>query len=69
MQVKGKERAGEAQPTRRQLLAALNSALETVVWMSGSDDFAPGGKAHAGWSKALPKVMKALAVAAKAEGR
>ena len=33
-------------------------ALGTVQWMSGSNDFAPGGKAHKGYVKAMAEGEK-----------
>jgi hypothetical protein len=41
------------------LRRALNRALETVYWMSGSPDFGPGGCAHEGWIKARADVRYA----------
>jgi hypothetical protein len=35
----------------KQEVRALRAAVQ---WMSGSTDFAPGGKAHEGWLKILP---------------
>ena len=32
--------------------------LEALIWCSGFDDFAPGGKAHAGWLKVAQPLIK-----------
>jgi len=32
-------------------MAAIQVLKEAVIWMSGSQDFAPGGKARRGWLK------------------
>ncbi len=44
----------DKRPTFKDSMWLINRcrALEDAVqWMSGSDDFAPGGKAHEGWLK------------------
>ncbi len=35
----------------------LCRAKEALVWCGGSSDFAPGGKAHAGWKKGVQAVL------------
>lgn len=50
------------------LLKAAESLLETIYWMGGSGDFAPGGRARKGWLKARPKVEEAAAVLAALRG-
>jgi len=54
------------------LQEAMHLAWEIIQWMSGSDDFAPGGKAHDGWVKAqydigqIRSLMKDTALAGQA---
>jgi hypothetical protein len=48
-------------PTRAELLDALDNACDVAVWMSGSDDFAPEGKAGRYWAEdARPRLFAAL---------
>jgi hypothetical protein len=46
------------------LEAALREACDVAIWMSGSNDFSPGGVAHTGWEKARPRLHAALAALA-----
>lgn len=50
----------EADHDAAQLKAALNMADEDIIWMSGSDDFAAGGKAHQGWLRVLRRLNARL---------
>jgi hypothetical protein len=51
------------------LYEALDKALEALIWCSGSDDFAPEGKAAVGWETfARPIVNQAIDVLAAARG-
>jgi hypothetical protein len=45
----------------------LNEALDIIVWMSGSDDFSPEGKAYSGWVAARARLDALAAAARKAE--
>lgn len=45
-------------PARRSALRALANAIEDIQWMSGASDFAPGGKAHAGWVKVRTRLAR-----------
>lgn len=48
------ERVRAAEARQREL-------VDAVIWMSGSDDFAPNGKAHTGWIRVREGVLaKAL---------
>jgi len=56
------------------LKEALHLAWGLVQWMSGSADFAPGGKSHGGWIKAqydvdqIRHLVKATAPAQEVKG-
>lgn len=56
------------------LQEALHLAWGLVQWMSGSADFAPGGKSHDGWIKAqydvdqIRHLVKAAAVKQEVKG-
>ena len=39
-------------PKLQRAREALEKAVDVILWMSGSADFAPGGQAHQGWLKA-----------------
>lgn len=43
---------------------ALEKAIDTIQWMSGSSDFSPGGQAHQGWLKARNDMNAMCAVLA-----
>ena len=45
-----------------QLSRALKDALDMIVWMSGSDDFSPDGKAAVGWKKNKPILDRLLKI-------
>lgn len=40
----------------------LEFLLDTVIWMSGSEDFAPGGKAGEEWARRRERVDEIMAV-------
>jgi hypothetical protein len=39
----------------------LRDAADALLWCSGSNDFAPEGRAHAGWLKVRPVLDRLLA--------
>ena len=43
-----------------ELKAALKEANEDMIWMSGSSDFSPGGKAYEGWEPVRERLSKRL---------
>ncbi len=43
---------------QRSVLRALANAIEDIQWMSAASDFAPDGKAHAGWVKIRAKLER-----------
>jgi hypothetical protein len=42
----------DEKPSYEALVLALGEMLDTVYWMSGSNDFSPDGVAAKGWEKA-----------------
>ena len=52
---------------KAELLAALESAVGDIGWMSGSADFSDGGKARAGWLKVCDRLMGYRAAIKKAK--
>jgi hypothetical protein len=56
------QRAESAERALGEAREALADACDVAVWMSGSNDFSPDGKAAEGWEKARPKLHGALAV-------
>lgn len=48
--------AEQAEARVRVLEEALDEALDIIVWMSGADDFGPGGQAIVGWEKARDRL-------------
>jgi len=45
---------------RRKDTDLMRLALEALIWMGGSGDFAPGGKAEKGWAKVVRPAINAL---------
>jgi len=50
-----------------EVLSALNEAINIIIWMSGAEDFGPGGKANEGWVKARERLDHLFLVARKYE--
>jgi len=40
------------------LTTELDKYQDALMWCSGSEDFAPGGKAHMGWMKICKSLLK-----------
>ena len=51
-----------------ELRLSLEAMLDTVRWMSGSNDFGPEGQAWEGWQKVQPDIDKAQEIARKHHG-
>ena len=47
-----------------ELREGLRDALGIITWMSGSDDFGPGGKAEEGWVKTRPMLDRLFGLVA-----
>lgn len=42
------------------LRGLLREAADMIQWMSGSNDFAPGGQAYEGWRKSQDKLTEII---------
>jgi hypothetical protein len=42
----------------RAAMEKIEKLKDALIWMSGSDDFAPGGKAHTGWVEINERLLK-----------
>ena len=51
-----------------ELLVALEEAIDTIIWMSGSADFGSEGQAHEGWMKARAKLGGMYKTVSRAKG-
>jgi len=55
----------ESRERNQVLQELLDEMIASVIWMSGSKDFFPGGEAYVGWLKVRRKLEKALRISFK----
>lgn len=51
--------------TAKRQAALIERAADAIVWCSGSDDFAPEGKAREGWKRVVRPVLADLLASAE----
>src|SRR6185369_2601000 len=57
------------QKEREEAMAVVERLVDALIWTGGSDDFAPGGKASAGWHRFAGTALDAASALRRARAK